>query len=228
MSKVEQLSRLGKQNLFIGQAVGEVGKDGRGIDLMRVPQLAKGARILTPFRRSNFGVPYYEHIYGCRESDPLLSIHLRLNTKTTGTFNTSDAVRDLDLAASSVRNESYEDNDFSRRINEIRTDYINADEMKRDEVAEELSRVVSGREVYMCARDTRDDYRDPGLLFYVAKVNGIANLRKGSGMRFEPVVATPSGEGLLPEHMYLFQGIYVPTSLQDLRLLHRAGDCANV
>ena len=226
MVKAVNRERLGKENLLVAQAVGATG----GIDLLQMPQLAKDKQILTPFRTRSFGSPYHDHIYNYDLADqhPLQAVHFWTNELTTGTVETSRQANKLSLAASEIDEERFKDKDFAERVKKVRSDYIDADELDRQKSAGKMCRIVSTYDAFVCARDMQDDYEDPNLLFYGGKITGIVNLRDGDAMRFEPVVSTPSGEGLLPENMYIFQGIYVPTSIQDIKVLHQAADCANV
>lgn len=109
----------------------------------------------------------------------------------------------------------FPDLNLKERIQSVRGEYLNAIEKKRHDTARNLSRAVCSREVYVGVTD-RDDIDEEAV--YFAKVSGIVNLREDASMAYEPVVSTIVGQGLLPENMYIFQGLYIPTAEQSSKI----------
>lgn len=207
-------NRLNKAQLATAQPK-SLGK--HGANLVHVPEAEEGSRALTPFKFSKYSKEQFPHVYSNADEPTratLQEVHSALTGVQIGTKETIADQMGFWMGRWFRDDVQFAKSGLYERADQIRDDYIDIIATDRREHAGRMSRVLQGSNVYVVAADSQNLAVEPP--YYAARVNEIVNLRSGDGMQFEPVVSTPDGEGLLPKDMWLFQGIYVPTSSQDL------------
>jgi hypothetical protein len=211
MSSTATTERLKIEDLAVAE---NPNHDDPRVSLLKISQNS----ILTPFGHRPWGISY-EHIYSGERTpkdqlEGMSRIHGLLINRSTGQFPVDEMLGMTETLRRRFSDDSNTDRAGLTRLQaKIQTKYADILETTLAERAIELSGVIAKSELYVAA--TGGEYKLSKKTIYIARITGLIALRQGLGMGLEPIVSDSEGnKGLLPDSMYMFNGLYVPVATE--------------
>lgn len=183
----------------------------------------QGTTTLYPLRVGNFGL-VLPHIYKERvrrdtktgAQDALTIINLEVNRRHgVNADRVYDQARlDFRSLIEQLRKEPNTDNpELAEGVQEIYDAYSDLREARQVRVAAELSGIIGNTELYIVARDYRDNSGSKRGTLHVARLAGFENIRHDNNMDLAVVIEDFDGnKGLMPTSYYAPTGVSAPAA----------------